>query len=137
MNILFLTNAYPDFDTSYRGIFIQKMATLLQNEGYEISVVTPKVFRNSPHFEKRSGIKVYRFPFFSRNRLLIEYRKVPYLRMLLYYVTGFFLTLYAAFRNRCRLIHAHWAFQQASMVSGLGYRGSPLVTTTGLTSVWL
>ena len=108
-SILFLTNAYPDFDNSYRGIFIQKMATLLQNEGYEISVVTPKVFRKSPHFEKRKGIKVYRFPFFSGNRLLIEYKKVPYLRMLLYYVTGFFLTLYAVIRNRCDLIHAHWA----------------------------
>jgi len=109
MNILFLTNAYPDFDSSYRGIFIKKMATLLKNEGYHISVVTPKIYKGSPYFEEQRGMKVYRFPFFAGNKLLIEHNKIPYLRMILYYTTGFFLTLYAVLKNRCDLIHAHWA----------------------------
>jgi glycosyltransferase involved in cell wall biosynthesis len=109
MNILFLTNAYPDFDSSYRGIFIRKMATLLKSEGYGISVVTPKIYRRSPYFEEQEGTKVYRFPFLARNKLLIEHNKIPYLRMILYYTTGFFLTLYAVLKNRCDLIHAHWA----------------------------
>src|SRR4030067_1725037 len=109
MNILFLTNAYPDFDSSYRGIFIKKMATLLKGEGYHISVVTPKIYKRSPYFEEQEGIKVYRFPFFARDKLLIEHNKIPYLRMILYYTTGFFLTLYAVLKNRCNVIHAHWA----------------------------
>src|SRR4030043_1081217 len=109
MRILFLTNAYPDFDTSYRGIFVKKMATLLKREGYQISVVTPKIYRKSPYFEDGGGIKVYRFPFFARNKLLIEYERIPYLRMILYFISGFFLTLYVLFSHRCRLIHAHWA----------------------------
>ncbi len=109
MKILFLTNAYPDFDTSYRGIFIKKMATLLKREGYQISVVTPKIYRKSPYLEDQEGIKVYRFPFFARNKLLIEYERIPYLRMILYYISGFFLTLYVLFRHQCGLIHAHWA----------------------------
>jgi len=108
-SILFLTNAYPDFETSYRGIFVKKMATLLKDEGYEISVVTPKIFGGSHYFEKQDGIKVYRFPFFARDKLLIEHKKIPYLRMAFYYLTGFFLTIYAVFRNRCHIIHAHWA----------------------------
>ena len=109
MNILFLTNAYPDFDSSYRGIFVKKMATLLKDEGYSIVVVTPKVYKKSHYSEEQGGIKVYRFPFFARDKLLIEYRKIPYFRMVLYYISGFFVTLYAVLRNRCDLIHVHWA----------------------------
>ena len=109
MNILFLTNAYPDFEDSYRGIFIKKMASLLHKEGYQISVVTPKIYKGSHYFEEQNGIKVYRFPFFARNKLLIEYEKIPFFRMMFYYVTGFFLTIYAMFKNKCDVIHAHWA----------------------------
>ena len=83
MNILFLSNAYPDFESSHHGIFIKKMATLLQKEGYEIAVVTPKIYKKSKYFENQDGIKVYRFPFFARNKLLIEYERIPYLRMIL------------------------------------------------------
>ena len=108
-SVLFLTNAYPDFDSSYRGIFIKKMASLLKEEGYQISVVTPKIYRGSPYFEEQDGIKVYRFPFFARDKLLIEHKQIPYLRMVLYYLTGFFLTIYAMFKNKCNVIHVHWA----------------------------
>jgi len=108
-SILFLTNAYPDFDTSYRGIFIRKMATLLEDDGYEIAVVTPKIYRASRFFEDQKGMRVYRFPFFARDKLLIEYKKIPYLKMALYYVSGIILTFWVMLRYRCRLIHAHWA----------------------------
>ena len=108
-SILFLTNAYPDFDSSYRGIFIKKMAELLHADGYELSVVTPKIYAKSRYYEQHNGIKVYRFPFLAKNKLLIEYKKIPYLRMILYYTTGLFLTMYAVFKNRCNMIHAHWA----------------------------
>ena len=107
-SILFLTNAYPDSESSYRGIFIKKMAELLRDDGYEISVVTPKIYKGSHYFEEQNGIKVYRFPFFAKNKLLIEYEKIPYLRMILYYITGFFLTIYAMFKNECYFIHVHW-----------------------------
>jgi len=109
MRILFLTNAYPDFESSYRGIFIKKMAELLRDDGYKISVVTAKIYKGSHYFEEQNGIKVYRFPFFARNKLLIEYKKIPVFRMILYYVTGFFLTIYAVLKNKCDVIHAHWA----------------------------
>lgn len=107
--ILFLSNAYPDFDSSYRGTFVRKMATLLQTEGYQISVVTPKIYKRSHYFEDHDGIKVHRFPFLSGNKLLIEYRKIPYFRMVLYYISGFLFTICVLLRNKCDLIHAHWA----------------------------
>jgi glycosyltransferase involved in cell wall biosynthesis len=109
MNVLFLSNAYPDFDSSTRAIFVRKMAYLLRQEGYEISVVTPKIYRNSRYLEEQKGIPVYRFPFLARDKLLIEYQKIPYLRMLLYYISGFFVTLYAVLKSHSDLIHVHWA----------------------------
>jgi glycosyltransferase involved in cell wall biosynthesis len=109
MRILFLTNAYPDFDSSYRGIFIKKMASFLRSDGYKISVVTPKIYKGSRYFEGQNRIKVYRFPFFARDRLLIEYDRIPYLRMILYYITGVLFTIYVILRHQCRLIHVHWA----------------------------
>jgi glycosyltransferase involved in cell wall biosynthesis len=130
MNILFLTNAYPDFESSYRGIFIKKMATLLRNEGYRISVVTPKIYKGSRYFEEQNGVKVYRFPFFARDKLLIEYKKIPYLKMILYYSSGFFLTLYVMLKQRCNLMHVHWAIPTGligAWISGLLRR--PTVVT--------
>jgi len=130
MNILFLTNAYPDFDSSYRGIFVKKMATLLKDEGYSIAVVTPKVYKRSYYFEEQAGIKVYRFPFFARDKLLIEYRKIPYLKMILYCITGFFLTIYATLRNECDMIHAHWAIPTGLIGAWIAFLlRKPLIVT--------
>jgi len=129
-SILFLTNAYPDFESSYRGIFIKKMASLLQEEGYQISVVTPKIYRGSLYFEEQDGIKVYRFPFFARDKLLIEHKQIPYLRMILYYLTGFFLTIYAMFKNKCNVIHAHWAIPTGLIGTLVGsLLSKPLIVT--------
>jgi glycosyltransferase involved in cell wall biosynthesis len=108
-SICFITNAYPDFDSSGRGMFIKQMTLLLKESGYQISVVAPKIYQKSHCVEEQEGIRVYRFPFFSGNRPLIEYEKIPYLRMFFYYVTGFFLAIYVVFKHKCHLIHAHWA----------------------------
>jgi L-malate glycosyltransferase len=108
-SILFLTNSYPDFDSSSRAVFIKRMAHLLHKEGYKISIVTPKIYKDSQYSENQNGMKVYRFPFFAGNKLLIEYRRIPYLKMIFYYISGFFLTVYVMVKNRCNLIHVHWA----------------------------
>ena len=85
------------------------MVELLRDEGYEISVVTPKIYRRSAYFEEENGTRIYRFPFFSGNRMLIEYGRIPYLRMLAYYISGFVLGIYVILKNHCKLIHVHWA----------------------------
>ncbi len=106
------------------------MATLLKDEGYHISVVTPKIYKGSHYFEEQDGIKVYRFPFFARDKLLIEHKKIPYLRMVLYYITGFFLTLYAMSKNKCNVIHVHWAIPTGLIGSWVGsFLKKPFIVT--------
>jgi glycosyltransferase involved in cell wall biosynthesis len=106
------------------------MATLLKNEGYHISVVTPKIYKGSHYFEEQNGIKVYRFPFFARDKLLIEHKKIPYLRMSFYYTSGFFLSIYALFRNRCNIIHTHWAIPTGLIGAWIsGFLRRPTVVT--------
>jgi glycosyltransferase involved in cell wall biosynthesis len=130
MRILFLTNAYPDFDSSYRGIFIKKMASLLKTDGYDIAIVTPKIYKKSCYVEEQNGMKIYRFPFFAGNRLLIEYDKIPYLRMCFYYISGFFLTLYALIRHRCQMIHVHWAIPTGLIGAGVAFLSrKPMMVT--------
>jgi glycosyltransferase involved in cell wall biosynthesis len=106
------------------------MAALLRDEGYHISVVTPKIYKGSRYFEQQDGIKVYRFPFFARNKLLIEHKRVPYLRMILYYITGFFLAVYVVLRNSCDMIHAHWAIPTGLIGAWIGgLLRKPIVVT--------
>jgi glycosyltransferase involved in cell wall biosynthesis len=130
MSICFLTNAYPDTPTSYRGIFIKKMATLLREQGHRITVVTPRIYPNSPCMEEQDGVRIYRFPFLAGGKLLIEYDRVPYCRMILYYISGLFFALYAIRKNKCRLIHAHWAIPTGLLgaIAGQLLR-KPLVVT--------
>jgi glycosyltransferase involved in cell wall biosynthesis len=109
------------------------MAILLRGEGYEISVVTPKIYKGSHYFEKQNGIRIYRFPFFARNKLLIEYKRIPYLRMILFHMTGLFLTILAVLKHRCRLIHAHWAIPTGLIgaLAGVLLRKPLIVTIHG------
>ena len=80
-SVLFLTNAYPDFESSYRGVFIQKMAVLSKKRRIsDFCSDSERSIKRSSYFEEKDGIKVYRFPFFARDKLLIEHKKIPYLK---------------------------------------------------------
>ena len=132
-SILLLTNAYPDFPSSYRGIFIKRIALQLKSEGWKVFIVTPKIFRESEYFKEEKGVRVFRFPFFASDRLLIEYSKIPYLRMIVYYITGTLLTLYVTLKYRCQLIHAHWAIPTGliGVLAGALLRKPLIVTVHG------
>jgi glycosyltransferase involved in cell wall biosynthesis len=106
------------------------MTLSLKKRGYQISVVTPKIYQKSQYVEEQEGIRVYRFPFFSGNRPLIEYQKIPYLRMFFYYVTGFLLANYVVLKHKCHLIHAHWAIPTGLIGIGVGsFLKIPVVVT--------
>ena len=132
-SILFLSNAYPDFETSTHGIFIREMALWLQKKGYRISVVSPKIFRRSRYVEEQDGINVYRFPFFARNKQLIEYDRIPYVRMVLYYLSGFIWAIYVLLRRGGQLIHVHWAIPTGliAILAGTIFRRPVIVTIHG------
>jgi len=107
--ILFLTHAYPDFPGSYRGHFVRTLAKDLTKAGFPVVIVTPRVFSDSPTFQKEScGIEVYRFTYPSGNRQLLHYKRIPYLRMIVFFLTGFMIALKVTRAKACSLIHVHW-----------------------------
>lgn len=103
-----LTTSYPDYPGSYRGIFVWRAVQELVERGYRISVVTPKLFAKSKSFEDNGEERIYRFPFLSEEKLLVEYDRVPVWRMISYMLSGFFTCARIAYKDRCRLIHAHF-----------------------------
>ena len=106
------------------------MASILLSDGYEISVVTPKIYKGSRYFEEQEAVRVYRFPFFARDKLLIEHTEIPYLKMILYYIIGALFTVYVIMRRQCRLIHAHWAIPTGLIAVLAGaVLGKPVVIT--------
>jgi glycosyltransferase involved in cell wall biosynthesis len=109
------------------------MAHLLKKSGYEISVVTPKIYKGSHYLENQNGVRVFRFPFMARNKLLIEYQEVPYGKMVLYYISGFLVTIYVILKYKCHLIHAHWAIPTGliAIVTGALLRRPFIVTIHG------
>lgn len=109
------------------------MAAALQKNGYRVTVVVPKIYKASRTVEDQEGIKVYRFPFFAGGKLLIEHKGIPYLRMVAYYVSGFFTSIYALLRSRSRLIHVHWAIPTGliGVLVGMLLRKPVVVTIHG------
>lgn len=108
LRICFLTTTYPDFPGSPRGPFIERLAQRLTERGHRIYVVTGRVFARSPLCEEWSGVTVYRFPYPSGERKLIEHERVPLKAMLPYLWRGTLLTCRIVREQQCDVIHAHW-----------------------------
>jgi len=107
VRVCFVTQTFPDWAGSPRGVFIKRLADLLQARGVAVAVVAPRMLRGSPEREVIEGIPVYRFPFFSDGSLLFEAKRVP-ARMVAYMMNGLLYTVAATLYHRCDLIHAHW-----------------------------
>jgi len=106
-NICVITSTYPDFPGNNRGIFIRNLMD--EFEGIvSYFVVTPKIFKKSLYYEKFKNQTVSRFWFPSGEKLLVDYNRIPYIRMLVYLISGFVKTLSIARKNKCSLIEAHF-----------------------------
>ena len=115
-----LTTSYPDYPGSYRGIFVWRTAQGLIERGYEISVVTPRIFRRSRPFEANGGERIYRFPFLSEEKLLVEYDRIPFLRMMTYMFSGLLSCVRVVHQDRCQLIHAHFVIPTGLIAALVG-----------------
>ena len=123
-----LTTSYPDYPGSYRGVFVWRAVHALIERGYEISVVTPKLFKRSEVFEQNGGERIYRFPFLSEEKLLVEYDRVPILRMTTYMLSGLFYCARITRKDRCRLIHAHFLIPAGLIAALVGrWWGIPII----------
>lgn len=115
-----LTTSYPDYPGSYRGIFVWRAVHALIERGYEISVVTPRLFKRSQIFEENGSERIYRFPFLSEEKLLVGYDKVPILRMITYMLSGLYYCARITQKDHCRLIHAHFVIPTGLMAVLVG-----------------
>lgn len=106
--ICFLTTSYPDYPGSYRGSFVQRTALGLMERGHQISIVTPRVFKQSKRFEEIGAERIYRFSFLSEEKLLVQYERIPVVRIVTYMLSGFLSCMRVLRRDRCQLIHAHF-----------------------------
>ncbi|MBI4776231.1 MAG: glycosyltransferase [Deltaproteobacteria bacterium] len=108
-NVLFLTNGYPDYPGSFRGHFVRRMAQGVTSRGYRVFVVTPKVYPESRLFEIDSGnIGVFRFPYPSGGRQLIQTSSVPVAAMVIYLANALLMSYRVARKHPFVLIHVHW-----------------------------
>ncbi|MCD6569589.1 MAG: glycosyltransferase [Deltaproteobacteria bacterium] len=108
MKVLIITNGYPDYRGSYRGIFIKRLCLELKKQGVNVTVLTPKVFRQSLIFEEADGIRVYRFWYPSGNKPLGQSGKVPIFAMGIYMISGILNTLRLIIKERPDIIHGNW-----------------------------
>ena len=105
-----ITNAYPDYEGSYHGLFVQRTVQDMAGRGWLSHVLVPRIFKQSEPFSQHADHTVTRFPFPSAQKLLIEYESIPYFRLWVLLTSGVFSAVRLIASRGCRLVHAHWAF---------------------------
>jgi glycosyltransferase involved in cell wall biosynthesis len=120
------------------GRFIKELVEDLVGDNFRISVVTPRLFRQSESREIRKREMVYRFWFWSGNRLLVTYRRVPVFRILTYLISGMMRAMRVIQKDSCQLVHAHWAFPAGVMAVTVGrlLRKPVILTIHGSDARW-
>ena len=108
VKILLISNSYPDYVGSYRGIFIRKLCLALKSQGLDMIVLTPRVFWQSPFYEVDSGIRVYRFWYPSGNQPLGQYGRIPVFVMSCFMVSGFLMALALILKEKPDVVHGNW-----------------------------
>ncbi|MBN1754826.1 glycosyltransferase [bacterium] len=106
--VVIVTTSYPDSPSSYRGKFVQNLTRQISLLGFQPYVLTARIFDNSLREEIQDDIPIKRFTFWSENKLLIEYKRIPLLRMLTYIISCFFATWKVIRKHKIKLIHAHF-----------------------------
>lgn len=129
--ICFLTAAYPNSQYLSNGIFIKDQAVALCEQGCRVIIIAPKIFDGDKLFENEAALKIYRFPFLSENKLLGEYHRIPTIRLLSYFISGFLKTLQVIKKEGCDVIHAHWVIPTGliGVVVGKYLLGKPVLIT--------
>ncbi|OGG05756.1 MAG: hypothetical protein A3F83_03965 [Candidatus Glassbacteria bacterium RIFCSPLOWO2_12_FULL_58_11] len=128
--VLVVTNAYPDYEGSYHGIFVERAVRDLAGRGWLSHVLVPRIFKASRRRENLPTHTVTRFPFPTKEKLLIEYESVPVFRLSVLLCSGTLAAARLVLSRRCRLIHAHWAFPAGLIgLAAARLTGRPLLLT--------
>lgn len=131
MKVLVVTTSYPGRRTPHNGVFVRDQCRALRDDGLEVVVLAPRVFREDPALIDDDGIAVHRFPFWSGQRLLAEYGTVPVARMATYLASGALAGARLARSTRPDVVHGHWAIPAGPIAAAAARAGGgiPLVLT--------
>ncbi len=126
MKILVVGSVYPRFESDNEVPWLRKSVKTLHEEGVEVEVMAPSYRGLRSH--TIDGIKVHRFRYAPKNLEILTHdegaptkmAKHPSMQLLAipYCISGFFLCLWLALRNRYDVIHAHWPFPHALIALG-------------------
>ncbi|MEA2063098.1 MAG: glycosyltransferase [Gemmatimonadota bacterium] len=129
-DICVVSNAYPDFEGSYHGIFVRRTVEDMGARGYFSRLLVPRIYSESARFEEHATHSVRRFRFPSAQKLLIEYERMPVLRLSVLLASGTIEAVRTIGRYGCRLVHAHWAAPSGLIALAASHlTGVPLVVT--------
>ncbi len=126
MKVLVVGSVYPRFDSDNEVPWLRKSVETLRASGVEVEVMAPSHRGIRSH--AIDGVKVHRFRYAPKNLEILTHdegaptkmAKHPSMQLLAipYCISGFFLCLWLAFRNRYDVIHAHWPFPHALIALG-------------------
>lgn len=132
MKVCILCPGWPGRINRWNGIFIQEQAHNLSKLGLDISIVSARIFKEDPSFVKeKENIKIYRFSFPSKGKLLAEYERIPVIRMAIYLISALVKSLKVIRKERCDIIHAHWAIPMGlvAIIAGKYFLKKPVILT--------
>jgi L-malate glycosyltransferase len=125
-----VTNGYPDYPGSYRGIFIKKLCHALKKQRLDIVVLCPRVFRRSPFFEIDDGIPIHRFWYPSGEKPLGQSGRVPKFAMVVYMITGLAAAFRLIIKEKPDIIHGNWIVPTGLIAAIAGkLTGRPVINT--------
>ncbi len=130
--ICIVTCSFPHFEGDNRAFYMNRYVEMLSDR-YEVAVVAPRVFRKSLRYEETAGCKVYRFPSFLSDKLLVEYKRLPVFRLALYMISGLLKTIAVVRKEKCDLVNAHFVLPTGLMglLAGRLLRKPVLMTIYG------
>lgn len=110
MRIGYITSTFPKYRKDSWGVFILDLAQGLALRKNDIFVITQR-YRKSRKHEKFNEITVSRFNwlFPKKFKRLADYKRIPYIRMISYVLSGVYRTIKSIRTSDVQLLHTNWA----------------------------
>ncbi len=130
MKVTIVCPGWPGKVNKFNGIFVREQAGQLKKAGADVSVVTARVFKEDEILVDDDGLRIYRFRFPSQEKLLAEYERIPYIRLVFYLASGILKTIRTVRREKTVLIHAHFVIPTGfiAVVAGILTRRPVVIT---------
>lgn len=102
-----LTAVFPSSTDPGRGSHIEVLTKVL-SEYEDVYVITPRIYDQCHLYEAKDSYPLFRFAFWSENKLLKDYKRIPVFRVLTYIISGIKTLSKVVKKNQCEVILVHW-----------------------------